>query len=197
MKYGFIFECHIDGPDYKVLKHLFNWIKPGVVFDPVTMGDKAVLLADCADSVDRLLKTNCDKVFIVWDLMPKFTNCTCIVEERNLIRQQLLDKNIPLNNVEFIGIIHELESWLIADVSAIENYLSTPTHAVSINKIQYPDRDTNPKKKLKRIFKELSGVSYNDLDHALKIIQNVQRPKDLRKSVSFRRFYLKLTGEEL
>lgn len=197
MKYGFVFECWIDGPDYKVLKHLVNWIKPDCEFEPVTLGDKGVLLEECADNVDLLLKTGCDKVFVVWDLVPKYTNCDCIVEERNLIRQQLIDAGVSIENVEFIGIVHELESWLIADVSAIERVLSTTTHEVSINNIRHPDREVNPKKKLRRLFKEHRGIDYNDLDSAVRIIKSVERPRDLRQSVSFRRFYLKLTGNQL
>jgi hypothetical protein len=196
MKYGFVFECWIDGPDSKVLKYLVNWIKPDCHFEPVTLGDKGVLLEECADSVELLLK-NSDKVFIVWDLMPKYANCDCIVEERNLIRQQLIDKNVPLYNVEFIGIVHELESWLIADVSAIERVLSTPEHAVSIDNIRHPDREVNPKKKLRRLFNQNRGTDYNDLESAIKIIKQVQRPRDMRQSVSFKRFYLKLTGNIL
>ena len=114
MKYGFVFECWIDGPDYKVLQYLVNWIKPDVHFEPVTLGDKGVLLEECADSVDVLLKTGCGRVFIVWDLMPKYVNCDCIVEERNLIRQQLIDKNIPLDNVELIGIVPEDENVIVS-----------------------------------------------------------------------------------
>ncbi len=196
MKYGFVFECWIDGPDYKVLKHLVNWITPDVKFSAVTHGDKAVLLEECSDSVELLLKS-CDKVFIVWDLMPKYTDCVCIVEERNLLRQQLISKDIPIDNVEFIGIVHELESWLIADVSAIERVLSRPTHQVSIDNIRNPDRDKNPKKKLRRLFNKHGGGDYNDLDSAIRIIQQVQRPKDMRQSVSFKRFYSKLTGTSL
>jgi hypothetical protein len=196
MKYGFVFECWIDGPDLKVLQHLVNWIKPDVHFKPVTLGDKGVLLEECADSVELLLKT-CDKVFIVWDLVPKYENCDCIVEERNLIRQQLIDKNIPLDNVEFIGIVHELESWLIADVSAIERVLSTDAHPVSVDNIRHPDREKNPKGKLRKIFKEHRGFDYNDLESALRIVQQVQRPRDLRQSATFKRFYLKLTGNQL
>lgn len=194
MKFGFVFECWIEGPDYKVLKHLVNWIKPGVGFEPVTLGDKAVLLEDCADSVDLLLRTRCDKVFIVWDLIPKYPNCDCIVEERNPIRQKLIDENIPLDNVEFIGIVHELESWLIADVSALEKILSTPTRKVSLDNIRYPDREKNPKRKLRRLFNQNRGIDYCDLDSAIRIIRNVERPKDLRQSETFKRFYLKLTG---
>lgn len=197
MKLGFVFECWIDGPDYKVLKHLVSWISPDCIFEPVTLGDKGILLEQCADSVDLLLKTGCDKVFIVWDLMPKYANCDCIVEERNLIRKQLIDKNVPLVNVEFIGIVHELESWLIADVSAIEKVLSTSTHQVTIDNIRYPDRDPNPKKRLQRFFKQHRHIDYNDLDSAIRIIKQVQRPRDLRQSISFKRFYLKLTGNQL
>ncbi len=129
--------------------------------------------------------------------MPKYANCDCIVEERNLIRNQLAEKNIPLDNVEFIGIVHELESWLIADVSAIERVLSTPAHPVSIANIRHPDRDVNPKKKLRRLFKQHRGIDYNDLDSAIRIIKQVERPRDLKQSATFKRFYLKLTGNSL
>lgn len=197
MKFGFIFECWIDGPDFKVLKHLVNTIKSDVAFEAVTSGDKMTLLEECADNVDLFLKTGCDKVFIVWDLMPKYANCNCIVEERNLIRQQLIDKNISLDKVEFIGIVHELESWLIADITAVERVLSTEAHPVTLSTIRHPDRETNPKGKLRKIFKANGRFDYSDTDYALKIIQNVQRPRDLRKSESFKRFYLKLTGTAL
>jgi hypothetical protein len=197
MKLGFVFECWIDGPDYNVMKHLVNWIRPDAKFEAVTIGDKGLLLDECADNVAIFLKTGCDKVFIVWDLMPKYANCDCIVDERNLIRQQLINKNVPLVNVEFIGIVHELESWLIADVSAIERVLSTPAHPVSIANIRHPDREVNPKKKLRRLFNQHKGTDYNDLDSAIRIIAQVQRPRDLRQSISFKRFYLKLTGNVL
>lgn len=197
MKLGFIFECWIDGPDCKVLEYLVNWITPDYQFVPVTLGNKGVLLEQCADSTYSLFQTGCNTVFIVWDLTPKYPNCACIVEERNLIRQQLIDKHIPLDNVQFIGIVHELESWLIADVSAIERVLSTPAHPVSITNIHYPDREHNPKRKLRQFFNQHGGTDYNDFDHALRIIKHVQRPKDLRRSDSFKRFYLKLTGQQL
>jgi hypothetical protein len=197
MKYGFLFECWQDGPDCKVIKHLVNRIVPGVDFEPVTLGNKGVLLEECADSVDLLFKTGCDKVFIVWDLMPKYANCNCIVQERDLIRQQLLNGAIPIVNVVFIGIVHELESWLIADVSALERILSTPQHEVKLGKIRQPDREKNPKGRLRKLFKAKRGFDYSDMEFAQRIIQNVQRPRDLKGSESFKRFYNKLTGTDL
>ena len=197
MKYGFIFECWIDGPDYKVVRNLVNRILPECHFEPVTLGDKGVLLEDCAESAEVLLRTGCDKVFIVWDLIPRFPACNCIVEERDLIRQQLIDHGVPLDPVEFIGIVHELESWLLSDVSAIERVLSTRAHHISIDNIRHPDRERNPKGKLRRIFNQKRGIDYIDLDSAERIIQQVRRPGDMRQSESFRRFFLKLTGTNL
>ncbi len=197
MKYGFIFECWIDGPDCNVLKHLVNKIVPEVMFEPVTLGNKAVLLEECAENADLLLRSGCDKVFIVWDLMPKYSGCTCIAQERNLIRQQLINKNVPLVNVEYIGIVHELESWLIADISALESILSTVEHPIKLTRFRYPDREKNPKKKLKKLFKQYKGFEYIDLDSALRIIKKVQRPEDLKRSETFKRFYFKLTGAHL
>ena len=197
MKYGFVFECWIDGPDYKVIKYLVNKILPDCVFRHATLGDKAKLLEECADNVELFLRSGCEKVFIVWDLIPKFDECDCIVHERNIIRQKLIDRDITLDNVEFIGIVHELESWLIADKRAVEVYLSTRERAVRLNAVRYPDRDANPKGRLKRIFLEHRRYEYNDLDHAYRIIQNVDNVRNLRRSRTFSRFYLKLTGQHL
>jgi len=197
MKYGFVFECWIDGPDYKVIKHLVNKILPDCVFLYATLGDKAKLLEECADNVELFLRSGCDKVFIVWDLIPKYDKCACIVHERDLIRQKLIDRNITLDNVEFIGIVHELESWLLADITAIEGVLSTREHPVKLDTIHHPDRVMKPKGQLKRMFKEHKGFEYNDLDHAHKIIQKVDKVRNLRRSESFKRFYYKLKGQPI
>lgn len=197
MKYGFVFECWIDGPDYKVIKHLVNKILPDCVFRHATLGDKAKLLEECADSVELFLRSGCDKVFIVWDLIPKYDGCDCIVHEKDLIRQKLIDRHITFDNVEFIGIVYELESWLLADKSAVEAVLSTREHAVRLNAIRHPDRDKNPKGRLKRLFLVHKRFEYNDLDHAYKIIKEVDPVRNLRRSESFKRFFLKLTGQPL
>lgn len=197
MKYGFVFECCLDGPDYKVIKHLVKKILPDCDFQSATLGNKVKVLDECADSVDLFISTGCNKVFIVWDLKPKFTDCECIVQERDLIRQKLINRNIPLGNVEFIGIVYELESWLLADITAVEGVLSTREHPVKLDTIHYPDRDRNPKGKLKRIFLAHRHYEYNDLDHAYRIIKNVEDVKKLGRSGTFSRFYLKLTGRQL
>lgn len=199
MKYGFIFECGREGADVKVFRHLMGRIDAAIEFEPVTMDDKGKLLEESAEQAELLLKMGCDRVFVVWDLHPKHPGCGCIAAERDFLLQKYASHGLPIAKIEFIGLVYELESWLLADGRALERVLFPPTHKDTIKGEKAPDQIKLPKSKLISLFTMHKGSRYRyvDTDHALRIISNVDHLKNLKKSKSFSRFYLKVTGTTL
>ncbi len=66
----------------------------------------------------------------------------------------------------------ELEAWLLADGSALSATLSRPTHPVTIGHSRNIEHNTNPKKRLERIFGQ-HGRAYTPKTDALTIIRHV------------------------
>lgn len=197
MKYGFVFECGPSGADIKVIKNLVNRILPDVIFEPATLDDKGTLLEKCADAADGLLNIEkCDKVFIIWDLIPPDKGA-CRKEDRDLILAKVNAKGLPLNKIVLLCIEKELESWLIADGRALSNLLSTAAHPKTISDTKKPDEKVKPKKALNKIFREHRGWYYIDTDYAESIVKRIPDFNKLKRSVTFKRFYFKLTGQNL
>lgn len=200
MKIGFIFECGPLGADLAVCRHLVNKIRPDVDFEPVTLENKPKLIANCGESASMLLELGCEEVFIIWDLFPAWRadgEKPCLAEDRANIFQSLAKSEVPVERVHLICIIEELEGWLLADYRAVEAYLSTAVRKVSIKEEKKPERIKNPKKLLIKYFKKHGKYPYIDRQHALPIIQNVADFSKMRRSETFCRFYLKLTGNML
>ncbi|MDP3016721.1 MAG: DUF4276 family protein [Deltaproteobacteria bacterium] len=98
-------------------------------------------------------------------------------------------RNAP---VFLLCIREELEAWLLADGRALSTVLSTEAHPVRVQSERHPDHVTDPKGRLKRIFRKNRRGRYNDLVHAIKIIQKLPDLENLRRSESYRRFEEKL-----
>lgn len=202
MKLGFILECGPQGADLKVCKNLVGRIRPDDEFAAITLDNKPKLIRDCGEAAKQLIKSGCKRVYVIWDLFPTWRNDKtrpCMKEDRDHIFESLDAAQVPRRNVHLICIEQELESWLIADGRAISSYLSTQTRPVTIGDEKQPDQVQNPKKKLNKHFTRSRGGSFNYIDymHAEKLAALIPDFQKLKRSKTFKRFYLKLTEEQL
>jgi len=202
MKLGFILECGPQGADLKVCKNFVSRIRPNDEFFPITLDNKPKLISGCGKAALQLLNSGCDKIFIIWDLFPDWRDDRtrpCRNEDVTSIINSLNSAQVPLSKVSLVCIEQELEAWLIADGRAISDFLSTPTKAVLIKHETRPDRVQNPKKKLNQYFTQNRGNGYNYIDylHAEKLVALIPDFKKIKKSESFKRFYFKLSGNQL
>ena len=204
MKIGFIFECGPDGPDVQVCRHLVHKLDPTIQFVPSTLDNKKKLVEDCGP-VARALLSECEKVIIAWDLYPAWREKgikPCRHEDRQAIFQSLKAELVDLDKVFLVCIKEELEAWLLADHRAVTSMLQPIKHPHPVGRIsRYPNPDSirNPKKRLTKIFiQELgSGRRYVDYQHAIMIAREIPDFKRIRRSDSFKRFALKVSGLEL
>jgi len=202
MKLGFILECGPEGADLKVCKNLVGRIKPQDEFVPITLDNKPKLISGCGNAAKQLFQSGCERVYIIWDLFPDWRDDRtrpCRKEDRDNIFESLNVAQVPLDNVHLICIEEELEAWLIADGRAISSFLSTQTRKITIGHERNPDQVQNPKKKMNRHFTQNRGVNFNYTDylHAEKLVALIPDFQKLRRSETFKRFYLKLTGQQL
>jgi hypothetical protein len=101
-----------------------------------------------------------------------------------------------------VCIQEELEAWLLADHRAVTAMLQPLKHPHAVGRISRftkPDRIRNPKARLTNIFiRELGrGRRYVDYQHAIMIAKEIHDFKRIRRSDSFKRFALKVSGLEL
>jgi hypothetical protein len=195
MKVGMIFESGPQGAETQVCEFLARRIQPGIVIVPVTHRNKPEMIADCGKDVVQLLKERCQRILIIWDLFPpwrKRGEQPCRKEDREAILNSLELAGVRNAPVFLLCIREELEAWLLADGRALSTVLSTEAHPVRVQSERHPDHVTDPKGRLKRIFKQSRRGRYNDLVHAIKIIHELPDLTYLRRSESFQRFEEKL-----
>lgn len=195
MKVGMIFESGPQGAERQVCEYLAKRIRPGIVIVPVAHRNKPEMIADCGKDVAQLLRERCHRILIIWDLFPpwrKRGEQPCRKEDRKAILKSLEQAGMRNAPVFLLCIREELEAWLLADGRALSTVLSTEAHPVRVQSERYPDHVTDPKGRLKRIFREKRQGKYNDLVHAIKIIQKLPDLDHLRRSESYRRFEEKL-----
>lgn len=203
-KIGFIFECGREGPDVLVLRHFMSKLNPNLEVVPRTLDNKRRLIEECGP-VAKLLLSECTRIVIVWDLFPAWREKgekPCRHDDRANIFASLNAQGLPINKVTLICIEEELESWLIADDRAVKSFLTmkkAPHPVGRIPKIKNPDRTSNPKTRMTKLFnQELGqGIRYEDWKHALPIARLIEDFGKLRRSKCFCRFALKVAGVEL
>ena len=101
-----------------------------------------------------------------------------------------------MQQAALVCIEEELEAWLLADGRALSTVLSRPAHPVKVPDVKKPDQIQKPKTRLNRIFQQRSGRPYVDRMHARKIVEALPDLNRIRRSTTFVRFAVKLTGEE-
>jgi uncharacterized protein DUF4276 len=201
MKVGMIFECGPDGADKKVCEYLARKLQPDIEIRSETLDNKRNLLAECGSTADLLLKENCDRVVIIWDLYPPWRDSKpCRKVDREAIIRSLAEAGVETKKDEtkvfLVCIEAELEAWLIADNRALEAVLSRPTRPVRVKEIKHPEREQNPKRYLIRLYRKHSR-SYNELNDAEKIVKALPDLNKIRRCDTFLRFESKVTAKPL
>ncbi len=205
MKVGFILE---GLPDRKVLEYLAKRINPEIKVVSRTLGKKPDLIADCGEIAKLLLELGCERVIIVWDLFPaewenpvrtkqlsmKKTRPTC-GQDLKRIKSELETAAVDLCRVCLVCIDAMLETWLLTDMRAVNDVLSTKTRRANVKPPPKLERNQDPKSLLINVFRrEGRGRKsvYSDVDDAIRIAKAI--PKDsrdlnrLRKLDSFVQF---------
>lgn len=154
---GIVCEGHAEFEDEQVLTHLASRIVGHEDIVCLPQGNKPSLFAECGKVAYNLLNVDgCGRVIIVWDLEPSHgKQAACRHTDRQAVFASLATAGLDTHPCIFLVCIEkELETWLLADGSAIASVLHRPPHpAPTIN-----DTTTlgagNPKGRLKRIFKD-------------------------------------------
>ncbi|MEW5986146.1 MAG: DUF4276 family protein [Chloroflexota bacterium] len=200
MKVGLVLECGPHGADQQVCEYLAKRLAPETELSTATLGNKPNLLRECGTAVVSLLAEGCERVVIVWDLYPAWRrgeDNPCRHEDKEAIRSSLLEAGIASPHVHLVCIQEELEAWLLADERALRAVLAKPTHPVRIRRTSQPERISNPKKQLGRLYQEHTGRRYVDLQDAIRIVQRIEDWQRLRRCETFARFALKVANVTL
>jgi hypothetical protein len=196
MKIGLIVESGPQGAESQVLPKLIAKLGHDYqVPQPATFRNAPDLKANCGPAAARFVAEGCKKVMIVWDLYPSWAEegkkgvKPCRHEDKEAIRKSLRAAGVADGRVSLVCIEEELEAWLIADGRALAAVLSTQAHPIGrVKDHRSPDDVHNPKKYLRRLFKQSGRGDYSDRVHAAKIVDAMPDLNKLRRSESFSRF---------
>jgi uncharacterized protein DUF4276 len=200
MKVGLILECGRGGPDEQVCVHLIRRIAPEIELIRTTLDNKPRLVTQCASAAARLLEDGCERVVIIWDLFPAWRQpreTPCRRRDRTEILQALAMAGMKNPPVYLVCIAEELEAWLLSDERALSAILSTPAHPVRVSRLPRPEIVRNPKVRLLKLFQQNHRGRYNDVFHAIKIVEAMPDLARIRRCPSFARFVEKVTGKPL
>lgn len=191
MKIGFIFECPRGGPDHQVIEFLASKLDPRIeIVNSLTNTNKPALVQQCGDQTALLLAQGCDRVVIVWDLLPRWKDkglkpyCKRDVAE---VRAALQKAGVDEARVRLLCIANELETLLIADERALQKVLHRHSRPANCPFKKNPHRLADPKSDLDSIFRA-HGRIYSPLTDALKIAQALDDFNRLGPIPSFQRF---------
>lgn len=201
MKVGFIVECGPQGAEVKVLPHLARALDPTLeLLDPVSLDDKGKLKRECGTWAKALLARGCQRVLIVWDLLPdwgEYEGKGCRHNDKEQIAASLKSAGLRPSDsrIRLVCIEQMLEAWIMADERALSAFLSTDAHPIKIGRCKDPESVSDPKAALITLFgKSRSRIRrYVDYEHAIRIVRLLPDVTRLRRSESFRRFEEKLT----
>jgi len=201
MKVGVIVECGPQGAETKVIPHLASLVDPAIqVVEPVSLDDKDKLRRECGRWAKSLLDQGCDRVLIVWDLMPdwgEYEGSGCRHEDKEQIAASLKGAGLQPNDhrVRLVCVEKMLEAWLLADERALSEFLKTKAHPVTVRRRKRTESVHDPKAALNTLF-GTSGSRirrYVDREHAIRIVRLLPDLSRLRQCATFCRFEDKLT----
>lgn len=197
MTVGMIFECGPQGADKQICSYLAGHIRPDIPLSFTTLDNKENLLSDAGRVAAQMLADGCCCVIIIWDLRPAWPSKNgkpCRNAERQTVLTSLQHAGVPVHApVHLVCVEQELESWLLANESAIAAFLSTNAHPYSVKRTKKPDRVLQPKAVMNNHFKAARGWRYDDKVNAIQVLRSA--PINLgrhRQSASFVRFEQKL-----
>lgn len=200
VRIGIVCEGHIGFEDEQVLTLLARRIVPDADIVCLPQGSKPDLFAACGKVTRRLLDTDgCSRVLIVWDLEPTHTpDPACRHNDSMKVLASLERSGLAGHRCVFLVCIEkELETWLLADGSALSKVLHRPPHpAPRVSDTPNPG-EGNPKGRLKRIFKSHgAGRDFDPKTDGPAIARALPRNfGSLGKLASFKRFGKKLTQD--
>ena len=200
MKIGFIVECGKDGAEAKAIPALASRIAPSAVLQVVPMDNKPRLKRGCGEAVKRLLNTGCERVLILWDLLPDWgeqSNKGCRHLDKKEICESIRSEGLDPRDarIRLICIEKMLEAWIRADERALSAFLSTAAHPIPVARCKNPESISDPKAALIDLFRKSGSPirRYVDYEHAIRIVRLLPDLNRLRRAESFRWFEGKLT----
>lgn len=199
MKVGLIVECGPDGAETKVIPHIARMINPAIEAEVIPLSNKPNLKEQCGRYVRELLDRGCEKILIVWDLLPdwgEYDGRGCLHVDRQEIFSTLQNSGIGDGDrrVHLICIHVMLEAWLLADERALSAYLSTETNRIPVPRKKGTEGVKDPKSALNSLFKSLPCRTnrYTDFTDAIKIAEKLPDLRRLERLASFQRFQERL-----
>ena len=201
MKVGFIVECGPEGAEMEVIPHLALRLIPKLKFDIIALDDKRRLKPECGRWARQLLDSKCDRVLIVWDLMPawgEYEGRGCRRIDRQEIYESLERAGLRRSDrrIKLICVHKMLEAWILADERALSSFLSTDAHPVRAPRTKKPENVKDPKARLKTLFKERGRRVHDYVDrlHAIQVVRRMPDLARLDQCPTFARFKVKLLG---
>lgn len=198
MKLGLILECPRQGTDHQVYEYVIKKLCPAieVVVVPSGSTNKPGMIAKCGEVAKTLIANEaCDKVAILWDLIPAWGGKACRKVDVEAITNNLNAANVDLTKIKLICIEPELEGWLVVEGTALTNYKTGICHPHPVKKFPGVKLSAKSNAGKKTISKYLER-RYNDIADAIRITKNIDDfDKIARKNESFAR--LKIVIEEI
>ena len=190
MKLGLILECPKQGTDHQVYEYVINQLCNAieVVVIPSGTTNKPSMIANCGEIAQTLIEAEaCQKVAILWDLIPAWGGKACRKDDIDAITKNLIAANVDLSKIKLICIEPELEGWLIVDGAALTKYktdICRPHPVKKFNGAKLSAKSNNSKNTISKYLER----KYNDIIEAIRIVKNIEDfDKIARKHESFSR----------
>lgn len=189
MKVGFIVECTLEGPDAKIYPYVAKQLCDALETEkPIALNNKKTLLQDAPVSAQTLLKKGCDKVFILWDRVPRWDDGGDCETDKAILTKESANLKVNMDNV-YLGCIDDmLESWLIADGDGVTNWIkSKTTHKIRPFDDHKEGNQSSPKEKIDKYLREhFPKIKYNDHTHNFEILKKLKNyNKAIKWNASF------------
>jgi len=161
----------------------------------IPLDRKPVLKEQCGRWASELLTQGCERVLIVWDLLPdwgEYEGTGCLHADREEIFQALEYAGIQRGDSRIsVACIHKmLEAWLRADERALTRVLSTDARNCRVKRVKSCETIRDPKAALDALFSSSPRGfrQYTDRVHATMIVREIADLGRLNRIPSFNRF---------
>ena len=118
MKLGLILECPKQGTDHQVYEYVIKKLCPAIEIVVVPSGstNKPGMIAKCGEVAKTLIESEkCNKVAILWDLIPAWGGTACRKEDVEAITNNLNAANVDISKIKLISIAPEQQTLLLVD----------------------------------------------------------------------------------
>lgn len=174
MKVGIIAE---DQSDVDVLIGIIRQIKPDSAFDRCKGSGSGKLVSKCNAYSKYLHDKGCTHLVIIRD-----SDGEKPITLKNQIKKAL--KKSAISNHIIVVAVHEIESWLLADMDAIHKSFSAGVANLP-KQITSPEEIPDPKRHLKKLVRKQYKMPYMNTVHNKKIAEQINVNKIRSKCQSF------------